>query len=476
MRLKNLKVKTLIKHFFSNSAGIFVSRILGFLRDLLIASHLGASVWSDIFVIAFKLPNLFRRLFGEGAFTQAFLPHLVKARKKGLFIASTLVSFTLIMLVLTALVMLFAPLFTMLLAGGFDEETIALAVPLVRINFWYLILIFLVTLFASLLQYKGHFATSAFSTALLNISMIAALLLAQDKKASEAVYYLSYGVVAGGALQVILHIFMLYRLHLLPLIALGLKALAKGKRSEHKGFWGSFGAGVLGSSSAQLSDFISSFIASFLMAGSISYLYYANRIFQLPLALFAIALSTAIFPKIARQIKAQNEQGAKILLSKGFYFLLALLLAASLGGIILAKPIIFILFERGEFVRENTLECAFALQMTLVGLLPFGLYKLFSLWLYAKMKQKLAAKISIISLILNVILSLVLFRLGAAGLALAGSLSGYFIFFASIYYFGVLEFAKILKSFKLILVLGANALFAVLLWLALPYIESFLGI
>ena len=92
------------------------------------------------------------------------------------------------------------------------------------------------------------------------------------------------------------------------------------------------------------------------------------------------------------------------------------------------------------------------------------------------MKQKLAAKISIISLILNVILSLVLFRLGAAGLALAGSLSGYFIFFASIYYFGVLEFAKILKSFKLILVLGANALFAVLLWLALPYIESFLGI
>ena len=471
MRLKNLKVKTLIKHFFSNSAGIFVSRILGFLRDLLIASHLGASVWSDIFVIAFKLPNLFRRLFGEGAFSQAFLPHLVKARKKGLFIANTLISFTLIMLVLTALVMLFAPLFTMLLAGGFDEETIALAVPLVRINFWYLILIFLVTLFASLLQYKNHFATSAFSTALLNISMIAALLLAQDKKASEAVYYLSYGVVAGGALQVILHIFMLYRLHLLPLITLGLKALAKGKRSEHKGFWGSFGAGVLGSSSAQLSDFISS-----LMAGSISYLYYANRIFQLPLALFAIALSTAIFPKIARQIKAQNEQGAKILLSKGFYFLLALLLAASLGGIILAKPIIFILFERGEFGRANTLECAFALQMTLVGLLPFGLYKLFSLWLYAKMKQKLAAKISIISLILNVILSLVLFRLGAAGLALAGSLSGYFIFFAAIYYFGVLEFAKILKSFKLILVLGANAVFAVLLWLALPYIESFLGI
>lgn len=433
-------------------------------------------MWSDIFIVAFKLPNLFRRLFGEGAFTQAFLPHLVKARNKGVFIASTLLSFTALMLALSLLVMLFAPLFTKLLAFGFDDETIALAVPLVRINFWYLFLIFIVTLFASLLQYKNHFATSAFSTALLNISMILALFISKDKTPDIVVYYLSWGVVIGGALQVILHIIMLKQLKLSKLLYLGLKEYFSSKKEGHKGFWGSFGAGVLGSSAAQLSDFLSSLIASFLLAGSISYLYYANRIFQLPLALFAIALSTAIFPRISKQIKAGDDESAHALLKKGFYILFALLLLASIGGIILAKPIIWLLFERGEFSAQNTAECAFVLQMTLLGLLPFGLYKLFSLWLYAKMKQKLAAKISLISLILNVIFSLALFRLGSGGLALAGSLCGYFVFFAVLYYFGFKEFLKILKDKKLLLILAFCAVFGFGLYFLEFQITNFLGL
>ena len=466
----------MFRHFFTNSAGIFLSRILGFFRDLLIASHLGASVYSDIFIIAFKLPNLFRRLFGEGAFTQAFLPHLVKVRKKGLFIAEMLLSFLAIMLILSALVMLFAPQFTKLLAWGFDDEKIALAVPLVRINFWYLILIFIVTLFAGLLQYKNHFSTSAFSTALLNISMIGALLISSDLGASRAVFYLSWGVVLGGVLQVFIHIFMLYRLNFLKIIILGLKKFSSGKRSDNKGFWGSFGAGVVGSSTAQLNDFISSLIASFLLTGAVSYLYYTNRIFQLPLALFAIALSTAIFPKISKQIKANNDIAAFSLLSKGFYVLFFLLVFSTIGGVILAKPIMWLLFERGEFVRNDTIECAKVLQMTLLGLLPFGLYKLFSLWLYAKMKQKLAAIISLIALFINVAFCLILFDFGAAGLALASSISGYFVFFAVIYYFGFLNFLKILKDKKFIYILLTASVFAVLLWQINKYIENFLGI
>lgn len=466
----------MFRHFFTNSAGIFVSRILGFFRDLLIASHLGAGLWSDIFIVAFKLPNLFRRLFGEGAFTQAFLPHLVKARQKGLFIASTLLSFCALMLALTLIVMIFAPFFTKLLAYGFDDTTIALAVPLVRINFLYLFLIFIVTLFASLLQYKSHFATTAFSTALLNISMIASLLLASNLEASKAVYYLSWGVVCGGVAQVLLHIFMLKKLHLLRLISLGLKKHFKGKRAQNQGFWGSFGAGVLGSSVAQLNDFISSLIASFLISGSISYLYYSNRIFQLPLALFAIALSTAIFPKISKQIKVQNLSGANELLKKGFYTLFALLLIASIGGIILAKPIIWLLFEHGEFNAQNTEQTALALQMTLIGLIPFGLYKLFSLFLYAKMQQKLAAKISVVALLVNVIFCLSLFSFGAAGLALAGSISGYFIFFAVIYYFGFKEFFKMLCDKKFIFILLFSGVFALILVFINSWLMNYLKI
>ena len=126
----------MLRHFFTNSAGIFISRILGFLRDLLTAASLGAGLWSDIFFVAFKLPNLFRRLFGEGAFTQAFLPHFIKSSKKGLFLAEVLLKFSAFMLGLSLLVMLFTPLFTKLLALGFDAQSINLALPLVRINFW----------------------------------------------------------------------------------------------------------------------------------------------------------------------------------------------------------------------------------------------------------------------------------------------------------------------------------------------------
>ena len=435
----------MLRHFFTNSIGILCSRVLGFIRDLMTANALGASIWSDIFFVAFKLPNLFRRLFGEGAFSQAFMPNLVKVSQKGLFCAEILIKLSLIMLGLSLIVMLFAPLVTKALAFGFSPETIALAVPLVRINFWYLLAIFIVTLLSALLQYKNHFATTAFSTALLNISMITALLLALNLDQKSAAMYLSWGVVAGGMLQVLSHIIALKRLNLLRLLNLGIVKFAKGKRAKAKGFWQNFGHGIIGSSANQLSDFISTFIASFLATGAISYLYYANRIFQLPLALFAIALSTAIFPKIAKEIKSKNDTNAINLLKKSFSLLFFLLIFSTIGGFALANEIIWLLFERGEFNTNNTIESAKVLQMYMLGLLPFGLYKLFSLWLYAKMQQKIAAKIAIYSLFINTALCLLLFKpLGASGLALAGSISGLFLLGYAIFVFGIRQFLDII--------------------------------
>lgn len=435
----------MLRHFFTNSIGILCSRVLGFIRDLMTANALGASIWSDIFFVAFKLPNLFRRLFGEGAFSQAFMPNLVKVSQKGLFCAEILIKLSLAMLCLSLIVMLFAPLATKALAFGFSPETIALAVPLVRINFWYLLAIFIVTLLSALLQYKNHFATTAFSTALLNISMIAALFLALNLDQKSAAMYLSWGVVAGGMLQVLSHIIALKRLNLLRLLNLGIIKFAKGKRAKAKGFWQNFGHGIIGSSANQLSDFISTFIASFLATGAISYLYYANRIFQLPLALFAIALSTAIFPKIAKAIKSKNDTNAINLLKKSFSLLFFLLIFSTIGGFVLANEIIWLLFERGEFNAQNTAQSAKVLQMYMLGLLPFGLYKLFSLWLYAKMQQKIAAKIAIYSLFINTALCLLLFKpLGVSGLALAGSISGLFLLGYAIFVFGIRQFLDII--------------------------------
>ncbi|PSM52793.1 murein biosynthesis integral membrane protein MurJ [Campylobacter blaseri] len=461
-----LKKFKFLKGFFTNSFGILFSRILGFIRDLITANVLGAGVYSDIFFIAFKLPNLFRRLFGEGAFTQAFLPGFVAAKKKSLFSASVLLRFLVFIVFLTLIVNIFAPFFTKLIAFGFDKNTIDMAVPYVKINFWYLVFIFLVTLFASLLQYKSHFATTAFSTALLNISMIISLILAKDKSKEISVLYLSYGVVVGGILQAFVHILALKYTGMLRVIVGGFKGLKNGKKADTKGFYKNFFHGVVGSSTAQVGAFIDTWFASFLAFGSISYLYYANRIFQLPLALFAIALSTALFPKISKQIKAGNDKLALDLLSKSFHFLFGLLLFSTIGGVMLSKEIIYILFQRGEFTSLDTLNSAKVLNMYMIGLLPFGLAKIFSLWLYAKMKQNIAAKITIQTLIINLISCAILIKpFGVSGLALASSIGGSYLFYRNIKEFGFGNFLAIINLKKITLIIAICLIEILILWL-----------
>jgi putative peptidoglycan lipid II flippase len=196
----------MLKHIFTNSFGILISRILGFVRDLLTASILGANVYSDIFFVAFKLPNLFRRIFAEGAFTQSFIPSYAQSKNKIQFSTILFSQFLIFLIVLSIVVTLFSALITKVIAIGFDEQTIALASPLVAICFYYLPLIFIVTFLAALLQYKNHFTTTAFSTALLNIALIASLLISANMEKIDIAYALSWGVLVGGVLQVLVHI------------------------------------------------------------------------------------------------------------------------------------------------------------------------------------------------------------------------------------------------------------------------------
>jgi len=440
----------MFKAIFTNSFGILFSRILGFIRDLLTASALGANIYSDIFFIAFKLPNLFRRIFAEGAFTQVFIPAYAKSRHKSVFSINIFFLFLSIILTITLLVNLMPALFTKAIAVGFNAETISIAAPYVAINFWYLPLIFIVTFLSALLQYKHHFATTAFSTALLNLSLIAALLLSRDAGKAEIVYYLSYGVVIGGLLQVTAHLVAIQRLGLHRVLLGGVKYLrikSKLIKEELKKFKLNFFPAVWGNSTAQVSAFLDTFLASFLVTGSISYLYYANRIFQLPLALFAIATSIALFPRVARYLKNGDETKAMHNMQKAFWFLLFLLGASTIGGFILSKEIIHLLFERGAFSAQDTQMSAAVLQMYIIGLLPYGLQKLLLLWLYAKEMQLRAAKIATFSLLAYVLMALLLISpMGVSGLALASTLSGFVGFTLTIKAFGVKNFFAILRS------------------------------
>lgn len=454
------------KAFFTNSSGILTSRILGFFRDLLTATILGSSIYSDMFFVAFKLPNLFRRVFGEGAFNQAFLPGFFNAQFRGGFALKIGFFFCSILICLSLLVWIFSTPLTKLLAFGFSDELIALTAPLVAINFWYLLLIFIVTLFGAMLQYKRNFTAWAYSPAILNLAMIVALLLAKESESYQAVLILSYAVLLGGVAQILLHCFPMYRLGFFKLLFVGFKELRntpKPQKQDKKdsinqnvrAFFKQFFPAMLGSSTAQFASFIDTLLASFLASGSISYLYYANRIFQLPLAIFAIATSVALFPLVAKYIKESKESLALKELKRSFWLLAILLSVCTLGGILLQNEIIWLLFERGKFTRTDTFHSASVFGAYLIGLLPFGLARIFSLWLYSKSKQALAAKISAFSLLVGTFCSFLLMQhFGAVGLAFGGSISGFLVFFLTLHFFGWNRFWEILWNPKWIFILA----------------------
>ncbi|EFX42297.1 virulence factor MviN [Helicobacter suis HS5] len=472
----------LLKRFFlTTSSGILCSRLAGFIRDLLSASVLGSGLYSDIFFVAFKFPNLFRRIFAEGAFSQSFLPAFISSRYKGAFAAGILGFFSLLLLVLVLLVDHFRFFCTKLLAYGFSPHTVELAKDIVAINFYYLLLVFWATFLSTLLQYKNHFWVSAYHTVLLNLAMIIALYFHRDQHTLEIVHTLSYAVLCGGIAQVALHFYPLYHLGFFKLFCVGVYTLFKRPlnpkqmrrqkiiKQERAHFFKQFIPGVLGNSASQISAFIDTFLASFLATGSISYLYYANRIFQLPLALFAIAISTALFPTIAKAIKEGNTHLAMQHMQQAFTFLTYMLLACTLGGIMLAKPILSLLFERGHFNSIDVMHSAAVFRAYLIGLLPFGLAKIFSLWLYSHKEQIKAAKIALYSLVFGTTCSLLLMPyLQASALALSSSLAGFLLCGLQIRAFGFKRFLGMI-IFKdvlyLVLLLALEALvLALFLW------------
>jgi len=454
-----------LKSIFTNSFGILISRITGFLRDALMASALGTSIYMDIFVVAWKLPNLFRNIFAEGAFTQAFMPSFVASRNKAVFATAIFLRFILFLFFISLSITLFPESITKLLAIGWSAETITKSAPLVSLYFWYLNLVFVVTFLATLLQYKEHFLTSALSTSLLNISMIAALLIFMQDSPKLVAYAIGFSVLLGGVLQILVHFYTLHKLKLHRLLLAGWTYRhKKDVRLEKKNFTALFIPALWGNSSTQINSFVGTMLASFLVTGSIAHLYFAQRLFQLPLALFAIATATALFPSISKAIKNQKEKEAFASLEKAFWLLTFALGFAMIAGMFLAEPIIWLLFEHGKFSATDTKDISYVLIAYMLGLLPLGLAKLFSLFLYASKRQGKAAKIATISVIVNILASLVLMQSYAAvGLALAGSIGGWVLFILTMKEVGWVHFWKLLYSKKSLYFLSSLVLFAFVL-------------
>ncbi|TBR79059.1 murein biosynthesis integral membrane protein MurJ [Campylobacter novaezeelandiae] len=461
--MKNL----VFKNFIINALGILFSRVLGLIRDILIALFLGAGLYSDIFFVALKMPAFFRRIFAEGAFNQSFLPNFIKVKKKGAFCVGVLYQFSIIVFLFCLLVSFFSSFFTKIFAFGFDEETIKLASPLVAINFWYLFFIFIVTFIAALLNYRQKFFITSFSSSLFNLSIVIAAFFVDKNNPHETLYYFSYFIVLSGIAQLILHIIVFYNNRILKAMKLSLKF--RKTKTNLKSFYGNFFHGILGSSATQFSSLLDTTIASFLITGSISYLYYANRIFQLPLALFAIALTQVAFPKILKYLKSNQEELALEFMKKALAFLSILLIFSSMIGIIFAKEITKILFERGNFSNEDALITAYVLIAYLLGLLPFGLQKILSLWLYAKFKQKTAAFIAFKALILSALCSIVFIlfiqdeKNKILAVALSSSISAFYLLLANIKEFGFKKFFSLISWKFCILFFAIFALVVILL-------------
>ncbi|AJC87577.1 murein biosynthesis integral membrane protein MurJ [Campylobacter insulaenigrae] len=444
-----MKKNIVFKNFIVNAFGILFSRILGVLRDIILALYLGAGIYSDIFFVALKMPAFFRRIFAEGAFGQAFLPSFLKANNKGAFCVNVLAQFSTIVFLLCLLISFFSEFFTKIFAFGFSKETILLASPLVSINFWYLFFIFLVTFLGALLNYKQKFFITSFSASFFNLFVVIAGFFVNKEEPLKALYYFSYATVLSGVAQLIWHIFALRNAKIIQSMYFSIKL--KKTKAKLASFHSTFIHGLLGSSANQLSSLLDTTIASFLITGSISYLYYSNRVFQLPLALFAIALSQVSFPKILKHLKAKEEKKALEFMQKALEYLSILLLLSTIIGIILASEIVEFLFQRGNFNQEDTKITAFLLQAYLLGLLPFGLQKLFSLWLYAKFKQKTAAIIAFKTLFISAFFSVVIIILiqkeeyKSLGIALASSISAFYLLFANLKEFGFKNLLAILR-------------------------------
>lgn len=403
-----------------------LSRIAGFIRDILTAAILGAGPVADAFFVALKLPNFFRRVTAEGAFSVSFVPLYSEKLEKNTrktadkFASNAFMTMLGGLLVFTLLVLIAMPYVIYVVAPGFvgDEVRYDLAVELSRITFPYLLLMSLTALLGGVLNALDKFAPFAFAPVLFNCSLIAALLL--NDLFESAGHALAWGIIGAGVLQLI----WLY----VSAVRAGVKlTFARPKiNTDIKRVLKLMGPGVIGAGVMHINLFADLIMASFLGTGSISYLYYADRLNQLPLGVVGIAVGTALLPMLSKAVAGGKKKEAKALFNRSleYCFLLALPAALALGAF--AELLVGALFERGAFTYSDTLDTSVVLMSYAVGLPAYIAIKVFSTVHWAHQDTTTPVRISVIATVFNIVMSLALIQvMGVAGIALATGMAGW---------------------------------------------------
>ena len=411
-----------------------ISRLLGYLRDVLIAIFLGTSFLADAFFVAFRIPNTFRRLFAEGTFNAAFVPsyteELVKKNSKSTKFANQIFNLLFLGLFFLVLVVeLFMPAFVSLIAPGFVEnkEKIELAINLTRITFPFLLFVSLSSFFAAILNSHNKFAVASAAPIILNIVLIGILIFGKYLD-DELIYFLSYGVSAAGLLQLI----FLYRfVKKFYVINLNFKFKIDNKV---KFFFKKLLPSIFSSGVTQINILVGTIIASF-QASAVSYLYYADRIYQINLAIAGIAIGVVILPQLSKHISNQNKKKIDLIQNKALELSLFLSLPASIALLVASEEIISALFGYGEFNEISVSNSARALYFFSLGLPAFAMLKVFSNFFFANHNTKIPFYISFVSVLLNILISIYFFKdIGFIIIPIATTISSWFnliiLFFA----------------------------------------------
>ena len=403
-----------------------ISRLLGYLRDILIAIFLGTGMLADAFFVAFRIPNTFRRLFAEGTFNAAFVPsyspEITKGKKQSNKFANDIFNLLfLVLLFLTIIVEIFMPAFVSIIAPGFvgDLEKMEVAINLTRITFPFLLFISLASFFSAILNSHNKFAAAAAAPIILNVVLILVLFFSKSL-GDQLVYYLSYGVSFAGFLQLIFlykYVSKHYSLH----FTFKLKASNKVKFFFKKLLPSIFSSGV-----TQINILIGTIIASF-QASAVSYLYYADRIYQINLAIAGIAIGTVLLPNLSKYVEKKDTKKIKFIQNKSLELSIFLSLRATFALLISSKQVTSALFGYGSFDLLSVVNSANALFYFALGLPAFALIKVFSSYIFARQNTKTPFIFSLYSVLVNIFISVYFFSdLGFIIIPIATTISSWF--------------------------------------------------
>ncbi len=411
-----------------------ISRVLGFVRDQVLAIVYGASGTTDVFLVAFKIPNFLRRLFAEGAFAQAFVPVFTEYKetrsKAAMLDLAAHVSGTLavVLLVVSTLGVMFSPLIIMLFAPGFIDEPARfdLATDMLRITFPYLFFVSLVAYSGSLLNTFGKFGIPSFTPVLLNVCMIVAA-LGFSERFESPIMALAWGVFAAGFVQLLLQLPFLRQIGLLPRPRWGWN------HTGVKRILKLMAPAILGSSVAQINLLLDTVIASFLTVGSLSWLYYSDRLMEFPLGLLGVTLGTIILPRLSREHASKNDDDFRKTLDWAIRLIIVLGVPSAIGLMLVAEGMLMTLFGYGQFTENDARMASYSLMAYSAGLPAFLLIKILAPAFFARQNTKTPVRIGIVALISNMVYNLMFvlpmiwldFMAPHTGLALASSLSAW---------------------------------------------------